>query len=295
MSDGVSRDPSADPPRARALPNDLKKRALSGAVLIAIAAVELIVGGSLFVVSVALLTAAMIWEALNLTGVKGVWRRSVATGIAALAILTQLPALPGGPMPIWSALALMSGTLVFAFAAAQNRRAFPLGMVTAASVCIGCLIFVVSETRASFYEFPPLLVLVPAVIGTDIGAYFTGRALGGPKLAPAISPNKTWSGALGGVLCAVAAGLLTLWLIGPQTQGAAPITATLALLLVLSVCAQIGDLIESWLKRRAGVKDSGRLIPGHGGVLDRFDGFLGAAVLGLGPWLLMQELSGGAV
>lgn len=288
MSDGVS-----DRPAARGLPDDLTKRAVSGAVLIAIAAAELIIGGSFFVASVAALTAAMIWEALNLTGVKGVWRRTVATAIAAAAILTQMPDLPGGPLPVWAALAMMSGTLIFAYAAATNRRSFPMGMIAAASVCVGCLVLVLSETRAGVYAFPPLLVLVPAVIGTDIGAYFTGRALGGPKLAPAISPNKTWSGAIGGVVFAMMAGFAVLWIGTPA--GTRPSLAEAAvLLLALSVCSQVGDLIESWLKRRAGVKDSGRLIPGHGGVLDRFDGFLGAAVLGLGPWLLIQEWSGGA-
>jgi phosphatidate cytidylyltransferase len=290
MSAGVSQQG----PAARGLPDDLKKRALSGAALIAIAAVELIVGGSLLVASVALLTAAMIWEALNLTGVKGVWRRTVATAIAAIAILTQMPDLPGGALPVWAALGMMTGTLLFAYAAARDRKSFPFGMVAAASVCVGCLVIVLSETRADFYQIPPLLVLIPAVIGTDIGAYFTGRALGGPKLAPAVSPNKTWSGAIGGAVCAVGAGLATLWLAG-LSGARAPMAEAVALLFALSVCAQIGDLIESWLKRRAGVKDSGRLIPGHGGVLDRFDGFLGAAVLGLGPWLLVQELGGGAI
>ena len=105
---------------------------------------------------------------------------------------------------------------------------------------------------------------------TDIFAYFAGRAIGGPKLAPRISPNKTWAGLAGGVAGAAALGWATatwfemepffLWMGGP-----------------LGLVAQAGDLYESWEKRRAGVKDSGALLPGHGGVLDRLDGLLAAA------------------
>ena len=102
---------------------------------------------------------------------------------------------------------------------------------------------------------------------TDILAYFAGRAIGGPKLAPRISPNKTWAGLIGGV---IGAGLLG-WLTATWFQmeplflwAGAP----------MGVIAQIGDLYESWAKRRAGIKDSGNLLPGHGGVLDRLDGLL---------------------
>ena len=107
---------------------------------------------------------------------------------------------------------------------------------------------------------------------TDIGAYFTGRAIGGPKLAPSVSPNKTWAGFYGGV---VAAALFA--------GGWALLTGLHWLVLLLapmfSVAAQGGDLFESWMKRRAGIKDSGNLLPGHGGVFDRLDGLLPVAVL----------------
>lgn len=111
-----------------------------------------------------------------------------------------------------------------------------------------------------------------SVWATDIGAYFAGRAIGGPKLAPAISPNKTWAGLIGGVTAAAAVGALLVFAMGLPTR--------LALLGgLMAVLAQIGDLYESWLKRRADVKDSGRLLPGHGGVLDRLDGLVPVAVL----------------
>ena len=104
----------------------------------------------------------------------------------------------------------------------------------------------------------------------DIGAYFAGRAIGGPKLAPAISPNKTWAGLAGGVVAASLFGMFMHWRFG------LPWRMTLATP-ALAILAQGGDLYESWLKRRAGVKDSGALIPGHGGVMDRLDGLVPVA------------------
>lgn len=117
-----------------------------------------------------------------------------------------------------------------------------------------------------------VLFLVLVVWGSDIGAYAVGRLVGGPRLAPAISPGKTWSGALGGLLAAAGVGwLAAAWLTGATGVAALPVAAG------LSVAAQLGDLLESALKRGFGVKDSGRLIPGHGGLLDRLDGMLTAA------------------
>jgi len=106
----------------------------------------------------------------------------------------------------------------------------------------------------------------------DIGAYFAGRTIGGPKLAPAISPNKTWAGLIGGMIAAALFG--GLW---------ASLLELPRILLLLAapfaVAAQLGDLFESWLKRRAGVKDSGTWLPGHGGALDRLDGLVVVATL----------------
>ncbi|GAA4041775.1 phosphatidate cytidylyltransferase [Sphingomonas rosea] len=110
----------------------------------------------------------------------------------------------------------------------------------------------------------------------DIGAFFAGRSFGGPKLAPSISPNKTWSGFAGGVIAATLIG-------GIWANFAGLDRAWLLLAPVFAAFAAGGDLFESWMKRRAGVKDSGRLIPGHGGVFDRLDGLLPVAMLtGLG-------------
>ncbi len=120
--------------------------------------------------------------------------------------------------------------------------------------------------------FAAILFLFAVVWATDIAAYFAGRALGGPKLWPAVSPKKTWSGAIGGTLGGVVAGMLALKLAGVSVG---PMLVLVACL--LSVVAQAGDLIESAVKRHFGAKDAGSILPGHGGVMDRLDGFLTAA------------------
>jgi phosphatidate cytidylyltransferase len=125
-----------------------------------------------------------------------------------------------------------------------------------------------------------VLWILLAVWATDIGAYFAGRTIGGPKLAPRISPNKTWAGLIGGM----AAAALVSYAVANYT-GLAPVTGLAAAGVVLAVVAQAGDLAESAWKRHFGVKDSGNLIPGHGGILDRVDGLLfavlGAAMMAL--------------
>jgi len=128
-----------------------------------------------------------------------------------------------------------------------------------------------------------LLWLFAVVWATDIGAYATGRGIGGPRLAPRWSPRKTWAGFAGGMLCAA--------LIGALTAIAAGRSQALPLVLVsagLAIVAQFGDLAESLAKRRFGVKDSSSLIPGHGGLLDRLDGLL--AVI---PAVALMTLFGG--
>jgi phosphatidate cytidylyltransferase len=125
------------------------------------------------------------------------------------------------------------------------------------------------------------------VWATDIGAYFAGRAFGGARLAPKISPSKTWSGLIGGMVAA---------LIASATIGdrAGIIGVPLWIGLFMGLLAQLGDLAQSWMKRRAGVKDSGKLIPGHGGLFDRVDGILPVALL-LGALAYVGQLNVGAV
>lgn len=129
-------------------------------------------------------------------------------------------------------------------------------------------------TLRALYNHPIVIVMlfVGAVIATDIGAYFAGRAFGGPKIAPKISPSKTWSGLFGGILGAT---LVFYVLLGGYKIG--PVSGLMGFLqagALIAIIAQTGDFFESWMKRRAGVKDSGHLIPGHGGLFDRVDGLL---------------------
>jgi len=141
------------------------------------------------------------------------------------------------------------------------------GLAYVAPAC-AALFWLRADAQAGFAN---VLFLLLVVWASDIGAYAAGRMFGGPKLAPAISPGKTWSGAAGGLVCAMLVGVAASRL----DTGAASHAALVAA--VLGVLAQAGDLLESGLKRHFGVKDSSRLIPGHGGLLDRLDGVLAAA------------------
>lgn len=134
---------------------------------------------------------------------------------------------------------------------------------------------------------PFALVLLLCVWATDIGAYFSGKAIGGPKMAPTISPNKTWAGLIGGIVSSIAAFFLFAHVIGPFLGEAIWSTNILpegfttpiiiGLGVMIAIVGQIGDLAISMVKRKVGVKDTGALIPGHGGILDRIDSLLLAA------------------
>jgi phosphatidate cytidylyltransferase len=137
--------------------------------------------------------------------------------------------------------------------------------------------------------FVAILFLFAIVWITDTAAYFAGRAIGGPKLWPAVSPKKTWSGAIGGTLGGVAAGLLVV-------KGAGLAIAPMLVLVAvgLSIVSQAGDLLESAVKRHFGAKDASQLIPGHGGLMDRLDGFLTAVAAAAMVGLLRGGLEGPA-
>lgn len=167
---------------------------------------------------------------------------------------------------------------------ATGSQAWRVGGIVAALVYIGAAASaLLSMPRAV------MIVTIVTVIATDTGAYFTGRTFGGPRIVPSISPSKTWSGLLGGMTAAAIWLALSGSVIGfavAHLSGSAPdvLDARFPLLgalagAVLAIAAQAGDFLESWLKRRAGAKDSSRLIPGHGGVLDRADGILPVAII----------------
>jgi len=126
--------------------------------------------------------------------------------------------------------------------------------------------------------FADTLFLCLVVASTDVGAYVFGRRLGGPRLAPKISPNKTWSGVVGGLLTAMAVGGAAGYALAPAGLASGRVVAgAVSVAALLGVLAVLGDLFESWMKRRCDVKDTSGLIPGHGGLLDRLDGLLAAA------------------
>jgi len=159
-----------------------------------------------------------------------------------------------------------------------------------AYVGIGCWTLIwlrAADTRLA-------LLAIGLVIATDVGAYFAGRAIGGPKIAPKISPSKTWAGLFGGM---VLAGLfVTIFANTALAEIAAVQKLQIEIVILaagLAVVAQMGDFLESWLKRRAEVKDSGNLIPGHGGLFDRVDGLIAVLfVLGLAQIVMLAR--GGA-
>ncbi len=173
--------------------------------------------------------------------------------------------------------------LVFGFAYSLQAKILWLlgGAIYVGLACFSLILF-----STPVFGMTPAIMLIAAVIGTDIGAYFAGRNIGGPKIAPRISPSKTWSGLLGGMIGAglmmviIQAGIYA-FRDGEAGDGDAYLAyGWFGLMLTgaaLAVVAQMGDFFESWMKRRAGVKDSGRLIPGHGGLFDRTDGLIAVA------------------
>ncbi|WP_301075790.1 phosphatidate cytidylyltransferase [Sphingomonas sp.] len=174
------------------------------------------------------------------------------------------------------ALGLLVGAAFFV-AIATKRPALGQGVIYC-GLPVLALIFLRRQDEGLLWAFWALSL----VWATDIGAFFAGRSIGGAKLAPKLSPNKTWAGLIGGVIAA------TVLAVALHVQYGLPWRMTLATPF-LAVLAQGGDLYESWLKRRAGVKDSGNILPGHGGLLDRLDGVVPvapvAALLVVVPYL----------
>ena len=256
---------AADMPKAS---RNLMLRVASSAVLAPVAIGIAYLGGWPFAIFWTIAALAVWWEWTKLvhpSGHIGV----LVTGICALVIQTFLSMNDRDDVAIMIA---GLGGLAAAIISARNAI-WTFGGVVYASILVVAPTQIRGDNRIGFMA----IVFVFAVVwGTDIVAYFTGRAIGGPKLAPAISPNKTWSGAIGGLVGAVAAGAA---IVMPSNVKTFLIIAAIAV--ALSIVSQAGDLFESRMKRLFNVKDSGALIPGHGGVMDRLDGFVAAALLAL--------------
>jgi phosphatidate cytidylyltransferase len=257
----------------------LKQRVLTAVVLVAIVLTAIVWFSPLwFEVFVALVIALGAWEWSALAGLPGALARSVFTlvSLAAMFVLAHAaPELGAALMQasvLWWLLALVLVCLYPKGAALWHRRAvlLPLGLVV---LLPGFVALVTLRAREDHVFF--ILLLIALIAAADSGAYFSGRAFGKRKLAVHVSPNKTWEGFIGGMLTVCAVLWIALLARGVEIGAARAVLLTFGAL-VLGAASVVGDLFESMLKRQAGIKDSGTLLPGHGGVLDRIDSLTAA-------------------
>ena len=250
---------------------DLAPRVASAAVLALVGAAAIWAGGLWFVALVALAIGVMIWELHRMLAPP-----EQAAHAVPMALVAALSVVLSGFLPIGDVLPLaLAPGFVGISILPVNRRIF--GGYAVLVVLAG---FAIIHMRADF-GLVWMLWLVLVVVVTDVAGYFAGRLLGGPKFWPRVSPKKTWSGTIAGWVGAALVGVaFVIW--------ADAASQIVGLSVALSMAAQMGDISESAVKRKVGVKDASNLIPGHGGLLDRFDGMLGAAVL----LLLVEQMAG---
>ncbi|WRH64792.1 MAG: phosphatidate cytidylyltransferase [Fuscovulum sp.] len=240
--------------------------------MISVGAAEIWLGGPSFAVLVVLLTAGMIWELAAITAPVQKNRPLLMAGIAAAAL--------SGALVLRSDLAtslLMMAPMALALTPRRDRQ---IAALYAAAIMVAGygLVDLREEVGTT-----GILWLVIIVVVSDVAGYFVGRIMGGPKFWPKVSPKKTWSGTVAGWIGAALVGLCFV-IAGRGDWG------LLILSPIVALAGQLGDILESWVKRRAGVKDSSNLIPGHGGLLDRFDALIGATVLVMLLGLFFKDL-----
>lgn len=248
---------------------DLRTRTLSAVALLLLGAVAVWLGGRGFEALTLLIAGAMTWELARLTQPE---RPGQALVIAAATAL----ALAGAAERPWTmdAAVILLGPALFLVTPRRDRVLAAAWTLLVQMACLGLM-----EARSG----GPLAVvwILGVVIASDAMGYFAGRLIGGPKFWPRLSPKKTWSGTVAGWVGAVIWSALLVWL-----TGAEPGWMLVAVAPIYAFAGQMADLMESWIKRRAGVKDASAMIPGHGGVMDRFDAITGAAALGMAlEWL----------
>lgn len=255
---------AALPPGAPIVNRDLIPRILSSVVLIAIAVAAAWAGGLVAAAVLAAIAAVVHLEWTSIT-------ESTATAALPFTAAVVLAILAYGFG--WAEIAVgIAALAVLAGLASGPRPWRPIGVVYALALGLSLL----ALRNSPDHGIAAIALVVGVVAATDIGAYAVGRGVGGPKLWPAVSPKKTWSGAIGGLAAGIVAGLLVAVLFDLS------VTASLvAIIVVLSAVGQAGDLFESHVKRRFGAKDSGRLVPGHGGMMDRVDGLVFASLVAL--------------
>ena len=259
--------------------SDLKIRFLSALVLGPVVLAVTAAGGPFYALLVLIGALLVLMEWFTITGSKP-YSLVPFVGYAALAIATGVYI---AGMPSMALVAVLLGSLLVIAAGKFTKGGRWAGEgVIYSGLALFSLLLIRDGNSGALYA----LFLLIVVWATDIFAYFIGRALGGPKLWVRISPKKTWSGAIGGM---VVAGLLGAAIAAFSGEG--NLLRWLGLALVLSVVSQGGDMLESAIKRRFNVKDSSALIPGHGGILDRVDGLIAAAI----AFVLIGLMTGGTL
>ena len=266
-------------PLAPPKPGSLRLRLVSAAVLLPTAILVVWLGSWWLAAFLAVLSGAMCWEWANLCnpGRIDVWSIMLVAGGAAPLVFVAL----GFQGMFWILAVALVALVVLALAGRLDYPVVCIPGLPYIAVGMCCIVWLRADPGHGLLT---VVWAAAAIIATDVGAYFVGRNVGGPKLAPRVSPNKTWSGLFGGMIFAGLTGLIIgLW---ADAGWIAMAIGGMAIALI----SQAGDLIESALKRKFGAKDASQLIPGHGGFLDRFDGYLTA----MPAAALMSALAGGS-
>lgn len=279
ISPDQSEQPASETISGRGGARNLAWRAGSAVVLAPLALLCAYVGGWIFLLLCLMAAGGILWEWTRLVS-RGSDPRVLAPGLATLLAAMVLVGInqPGAGVAAIALGAAIAGAVVVATPPPSAGRSFPIwavgGVFYAGAAFIGPALL--RQNGAGKIGFTALLFLFATVWINDIFSYFIGRAIGGPLLWPRLSPRKTWSGAVGGLAGGVVAGTLVAYANGFNRLAVLAVIAVM-----LSILAQAGDLLESAVKRRFGAKDSSGLIPGHGGLMDRLDGFLVAALAAL--------------
>lgn len=257
--------------------SDLGPRLASAAVLMLIALAALWIGGKVFAAFTGLAAALIL---LEWTGMAGPFQTRVADKGAVVLVAVSVFASALDPLVSLGMLLAVAAMMMLGAIADPKLRWLGFGVLYAGIPGIAA-VALRGDSPSGVVSFGLVAIAFVFVVvwATDTAAYFAGRSIGGPKLWPAVSPKKTWSGAIGGLSAAILFGVLV-----GALAGIGNMLALAAVAAVLSVLSQAGDLAESAMKRHFGVKDSGKIIPGHGGIMDRVDGLVvalvGAAAIG---------------
>jgi len=247
-------------------------RVASSLVLAPLAIAAAYFGGVAFTAFWSVAALAVLWEWDTLVCTQD---RNAVLATGAITLVGSALLLTLGRSGIAIMIVVLGCFAVAALASRQLRVWCAGGLLYAAAILIAPVLLRRDVSAEANYAFAAILFVFAIVWLTDITAYFVGRAIGGPKLMPGVSPNKTWSGALGGTAAAVLGGVVV-----AKQFGVEGLLSVAVVALVLSVASQVGDLAESAIKRRFNAKDASQLIPGHGGLMDRLDGFVAAAGAG---------------